>query len=256
MVSPLGANPQPPGPNALFSIRLYLISGRYMIPSGFISTSPGRIGCISSCEASLLKGANERPWKEEDQSTLLPVESTGAAEGGGVSGSSDNPSERERWFAGFVRSALEGAARLGVGTAGLGGVAAGFAVEVVGLETTEGDEGLEIVDVDVLRAVVVGRVRLTAAAAFVIALLEKLRCALLLRVKAALEVELALESAFDRRDASKLLQAGRACDATIIRRACKVWKTEDGCWKGKLMAPRYKARELKKKDKCLSSIEY
>ena len=69
-----------------------------MIPSGFISTSPGLIACISSSCASLLKGAKERPWKEEDQSTLFPVESTGTAEGAMAIGSSERPSESERTF--------------------------------------------------------------------------------------------------------------------------------------------------------------
>jgi hypothetical protein len=32
-VSPLGARPHPPGPNAAFNVRLYLISGRYSNPS-------------------------------------------------------------------------------------------------------------------------------------------------------------------------------------------------------------------------------
>lgn len=32
-VSPLGARPHPPGPNAKFSVRRYLISGRYIRPS-------------------------------------------------------------------------------------------------------------------------------------------------------------------------------------------------------------------------------
>lgn len=35
--SPRGAKPHPPGPNALFSIRLYLISGRYIKPSKMLS---------------------------------------------------------------------------------------------------------------------------------------------------------------------------------------------------------------------------
>jgi hypothetical protein len=83
----------------------------------------------------LLKGAKERPWKEEDQSTLLPVESVGGAEGVEAIGSSDRPSERERWFAGSVRPALagEGVAAFDVEAEGLEGTAAGLAAEVVGL---------------------------------------------------------------------------------------------------------------------------
>lgn len=36
LVSPLGARPHPPGPNALFSMRRYLISGKYMRPSAHL----------------------------------------------------------------------------------------------------------------------------------------------------------------------------------------------------------------------------
>lgn len=68
MVSPLGAKPQPPGPNALFSIRLYLISGRYMIPSGLISTSSVSSGARRISAASFEKGSTDRPWKDFVQS--------------------------------------------------------------------------------------------------------------------------------------------------------------------------------------------
>lgn len=69
IVSPLGANPQPPGPNALFSILLYLISGRYIIPSGLTSTSSNGIGASNTSAASLEKGWDDRPWNERVQST-------------------------------------------------------------------------------------------------------------------------------------------------------------------------------------------
>lgn len=71
IVSPLGARPHPPGPNALFNIRRYLISGRYIIPSGFTSTSSGGIACSRTSAASLEKGSVDRPWKEWAQSTCL-----------------------------------------------------------------------------------------------------------------------------------------------------------------------------------------
>lgn len=48
IVSPLGANPHPPGPNALFNIRLYLISGRYTMPSGLISISSDDNGAVNT----------------------------------------------------------------------------------------------------------------------------------------------------------------------------------------------------------------
>ena len=56
MLSPLGARPQPPGPNALFKIRLYLISGRYKMPSGLTSTSSCVTGASSASDCS---GVNE-----------------------------------------------------------------------------------------------------------------------------------------------------------------------------------------------------
>jgi hypothetical protein len=82
---------------------------------------------------------------------------------------------------------------------------------------------LAFVGVEGLRAAVVGRARLTAAGLYAIAHLEKLRRPLLLRANAALE-DCALESDEDCRDASKLLQTGRVCDATIVPRLNEVWK--------------------------------
>jgi len=61
MLSPRGAKPHPPGPNALFRIRLYLISGRYTIPSGLTSTSSGSIGASRISEVSGGKAALPSP---------------------------------------------------------------------------------------------------------------------------------------------------------------------------------------------------
>lgn len=71
IVSPLGAKPQPPGPNARFSILLYLISGRYMMPSGLTSISAGSMGASSALAASGENASLERPWKDRVQSTCL-----------------------------------------------------------------------------------------------------------------------------------------------------------------------------------------
>lgn len=68
MLSPLGASPQPPGPKALFKILLYLISGRYKMPSGLISTSSGVSGWSKTSAASFEKGWVLSPWKERVQS--------------------------------------------------------------------------------------------------------------------------------------------------------------------------------------------
>lgn len=103
MVSPLGAKPQAPGPKALFNILLYLISGRYMIPSGLISTSEGVTGSSNASCASLLNASPARPWKELDQSTVFPESST---DGAGGRGSSERPCARERTFLGFTRPAV------------------------------------------------------------------------------------------------------------------------------------------------------
>jgi hypothetical protein len=189
-----------------------------MMPSGFISTSLGVTGCINSADASLLNGAKDRPWKEEDQSTLFPTESTGTALGVGNFGSSKRPLERERWFLGLVRSASDEEASFRVETAGLEGIGVvAFVVEVVGLYTAEGVDALAAAVVDVLRAVVVGRARLTAAAGpGVIALRAKFRCTLLLRVNAALRDVREKDAADDCRDAKMPLQRGLVCDATIV----------------------------------------
>ena len=88
MVSPRGARPQPPGPKALLSIRRYLISGKYMMPSGLISTSSTTTGCSNIFCASALKGASLKPWNERDQSTCSEL-----AVG---KGSSSRPSLSER----------------------------------------------------------------------------------------------------------------------------------------------------------------
>lgn len=69
IVSPLGASPHPPGPNALFSIRRYLISGRYTMPSGLTSMSSGAKGARRMSAASLGKGSAARPWNDRVQST-------------------------------------------------------------------------------------------------------------------------------------------------------------------------------------------
>ena len=77
IVSPLGAKPQPPGPNALLSILLYLISGKYIIPSGLISMSSAGMGCSNASAASLLNACVESPWNERAQSTCgLPSSRT------------------------------------------------------------------------------------------------------------------------------------------------------------------------------------
>lgn len=68
-VSPLGAKPHPPGPNALFNILLYLISGRYTIPSGLTSISSGVIGARSASLASGENASEESPWNDLAQST-------------------------------------------------------------------------------------------------------------------------------------------------------------------------------------------
>lgn len=68
ILSLLGTNPQPPGPNARFKIRRYLISGKYKIPSGLISTSSGSVGARRISAASLGKGAALSPWNERVQS--------------------------------------------------------------------------------------------------------------------------------------------------------------------------------------------
>lgn len=61
IVSPLGAKPHPPGPKAWFKILLYLISGRYMMPSGLTSISSGSMGASSAFAASGEKASEERP---------------------------------------------------------------------------------------------------------------------------------------------------------------------------------------------------
>ena len=77
IVSPRGARPHPPGPNALFSILLYLISGRYIIPSGLTSMSSFGIGWSRASAASLGNASVERPWNERAQSTCrVPSSST------------------------------------------------------------------------------------------------------------------------------------------------------------------------------------
>jgi hypothetical protein len=231
-----------------------------MMPSGFISTSPGVIGCINSADASLLNGANDRPWKEDDQSTLFPAESTGTALGVGTVGSSERPLERERWFFGFVRSASDDEASFRVDAADLEGVAVvGFAVGVVGLYTAEGVDGLAVVVVDAVRAVVVGRARLTAVAGrHVIALRVKLRFALLLRVNAVRPVVCAVDAVDECRDAKMLLQTGLVCDATIVLlsvqvvggeaetptlkgklRCQEMWRSEHPCFCPRQSAPRF-----------------
>jgi hypothetical protein len=75
MLSLRGTRPQPPGPNALLRIRRYLISGRYTIPSGLISTSSGAVSARRISAASLGKGSAESPWNERVQSIF----SSGAA---------------------------------------------------------------------------------------------------------------------------------------------------------------------------------
>ena len=87
MVSPRGARPHAPGPNALFRMRRYLISGRYRMPSGFTSTSSTLSGWRRVSVASFGNGSAERPWKDRDQSTCrLPSSS--------ITGWSANPPER------------------------------------------------------------------------------------------------------------------------------------------------------------------
>ena len=90
ILSPLGAKPQPPGPNALFNIRLYLISGKYMIPSGFTSTSSCVMGASSVSDCSGVKDMLPRPWYERVQSMAGTPSSSG--------GASDSPSVSERCF--------------------------------------------------------------------------------------------------------------------------------------------------------------
>lgn len=87
VVSPLGANPHPPGPNALFSILRYLISGRYIMPSGLISISWGSMGAMRAFAASGLKASVDSPWNDLAQSTWRSPSSK-------ITGSSDIPSER------------------------------------------------------------------------------------------------------------------------------------------------------------------
>lgn len=90
-VSPRGAKPHPPGPNAAFNVRLYFISGRYNNPSGLISTSAGVNGFNSSSAASLGNGFSLKPEKLVLQSnptgaspaSLLPILAEVAAEGRG-----------------------------------------------------------------------------------------------------------------------------------------------------------------------------
>lgn len=89
IVSPLGANPHPPGPKARLSILLYLISGRYTIPSGLISMSLKSSGCCNMSACSFVNGEEDRPWKDRVQSTCL---SSSLRTGGG----SSRPSVRER----------------------------------------------------------------------------------------------------------------------------------------------------------------
>lgn len=89
IVSPLGASPHPPGPNARFNILRYLISGRYTIPSGLISMSSYSNLCCKMSDCSGVKGVAERPWKERVQSTCR---SSSLRTGGG----SERPSVRER----------------------------------------------------------------------------------------------------------------------------------------------------------------
>lgn len=89
ILSPLGANPHPPGPNVLFNIRLYLISGRYKIPSGLTSTSSASTGASSVSACSEEKGTLPKPWYERVQScAATPSISAGA---------SLRPSVSERW---------------------------------------------------------------------------------------------------------------------------------------------------------------
>lgn len=68
---PLGASPQPPGPNARFSVRLYLISGKKMMPSGLISTSTGSTGASKTSAMRASNGWDPRPLKLLLQSVAL-----------------------------------------------------------------------------------------------------------------------------------------------------------------------------------------
>jgi hypothetical protein len=197
IVSPLGAMPHPPGPNARFNILRYFISGKYTTPSDFISTSSRFTGAMRISADSLLKGVEERPWKERDQSTGPPLESRGMASGVGLDGkgamgstaggSSSRPFFNERMLDCDVIS-FRGAGFVGVEvtltvTPFLDGAA--FAVdedEVGGEEAVDcvdavDDAGAVVVrveEVDEVDVRVVGRARLTPTARAV-DVFEKLR---------------------------------------------------------------------------------
>lgn len=68
MLSLRGTSPHPPGPNARFRILRYLISGKYKMPSGLISTSSGSVGASRISAASLGNGSALSPWKDRVQS--------------------------------------------------------------------------------------------------------------------------------------------------------------------------------------------
>src|SRR5690242_862470 len=89
ILSPLGAKPQPPGPNVLFNIRRYLISGKYNIPSGLTSTSSLFTGASSVSACSAENGTLPKPWYERVQSC--------AATPSIFAGASLRPSVSERW---------------------------------------------------------------------------------------------------------------------------------------------------------------
>jgi hypothetical protein len=124
MLSLRGTSPHPPGPNARFRIRLYLISGRYRIPSGLISTSSGSTSASRISATSLGNGAAESPWKERVQSIF----SWGGESG--ESGASARPVLEMLvvvWWAGVgarmraVRSSVAGAGAVGEGLDGFAG---------------------------------------------------------------------------------------------------------------------------------------
>ena len=109
ILSPLGARPQPPGPNALFNIRLYLISGKYIIPSGFTSTSSCVMGASSNSPCSGVKDTEPRPWYDRVQSIAGTPSSSG--------GASESPSVRER----CLRAAVAALSAVALRVVGMGG---------------------------------------------------------------------------------------------------------------------------------------
>lgn len=205
ILSPLGAKPQPPGPNALFNIRLYLISGKYMIPSGFTSTSSCVMGASSVSDCSGVKDMLPRPWYERVQSMAGTPSSSG--------GASDSPSVSERCF--WAADAAVSAVLLRV--VGTGGSFAGNEGVTVRCGVAE-VVGFDAVDVEVAGFAAVEVLVVVAAAALgAVAYAAQMRDEEKLRFCVRLAIDDALDDEAEKR-AERPLRAGVA--AIIEAQGC------------------------------------